>query len=261
MKLPLNLLLWRIVIVLTSGALLTSCISYGPALLGSEQPVVPLATLDSVPTVATGGYGTLGWPIGYGLNDGNTLVGAGVYQSRSLAYHSQNRKRGWSFVYGAMGYAGRYRVARDSSSYRYGGGLLHGAARWHLPISERATFVLEPGLSLFYEDGSYRSFRQEVRQDSLSFSTDAAQPLSATLLFSQTLHYRLNAHWSLMGVYTTGLPTNQFLFRYQFAGALAVTRDQLTLWARPAVHLSIYGPLAAADYTLATGLSYQLRKQ
>ena len=48
-----------------------------------------------------------------------------------------------------MGYTGRYHVGRDSTAYRYGGGLLHGAARLHLPISERATFVLEPGLSLF----------------------------------------------------------------------------------------------------------------
>ncbi len=251
-------LLW-FTVALANWALLTSCVSYGPALLGNEQPLVPLATLDSVPTVSTGAYGTLGWPTAYWPDDNNTLIGAGVYQSRNLSYHSPDRKRGWSFVYGAMGYTGRYHVGRDSTAYRYGGGLLHGAVRLHLPISERLTFVLEPGLSLFYEDGRYLDFRQEVlRQDSLSFSTDAARPLSATLLFSQTLNYRLNDHWSVMGVYTTGLPTNQFLFRYQFSGALAVTRDQLTLWARPGLHLSIYGVLAAADYTLATGMSYRL---
>ncbi len=223
--------------------------------------MVPVATLDSVPTVTTGAYGTLGWPIAYGLDDNNILMGAGVYQSRNLSFHSTDRKRGWSFVYGGMGYTGRYRVARDSTNYRYGGGLLHGSARWHLPISERLTFVLEPGLSLFYEDGRYRDFRQEVRQDSLSFSTDSVRPLSATLLFSQTLNYRINDHWSVMGAYTTGLPTNQFLFRYQFSGALAVTRDQFTLWARPGLHLSIYGILAAADYTLATGMNYRLSRR
>jgi hypothetical protein len=261
MRLPVRFSLVWFTVALGSWALLTGCVSYGPALLGNEQPFVPVATLDSVPTVITGAYGTLGQPIAYGPNDDNTLMGAGVYQSRSLSYHSPNRKRGWSFVYGAMGYAGRYHVGRDSTAYRYGGGLLHGAVRLHLPISERATFVLEPGLSLFYEDGRYRDFRQEARLDSLSFSTDTARPLSATLLFSQTLNYRLNDHWSLTGIYTTGLPTNQFLFRYQFSGALAVTRDQLTLWARPALHLSIYGVLAAADYTLVSGVSYRLSKR
>ena len=253
-------LLW-FTVALANGALLTSCVSYGPALLGNEQPFVPLPTLDSVPTVTTGAYGTLGWPIAYGPDDNNTLMGAGVYQSRNLSNHSPDRKHGWSFVYGAMGYTGRYHVGHDSTAYRYGGGLLHGALRLHLPIAERATFVLEPGLSLFYEDGRYRDFRQEARLDSLSFSTDSARPLSATLLFSQTLNYRFNDHWSLAGVYTTGLPTNQFLFRYHHSGTLAVTRDQLTLWARPALHLSIYGPVATGDRTLATGVNYRLSKK
>ena len=261
MKLSIRFFLVWFTVALGSWALLTGCVSYGPALLGSEQPFVPLATLDSVPAVTTGAYGTLGWPIAYGPDDNNTLMGAGVYQSRNLSYHSPNRKRGWSFVYGAMGYTGRYRVGRDSTAYRYGGGLLHGAARLHLPISERVTFVLEPGLSLFYEDGRYLDFRREDRQDSLSFSTDSARPLSATLLFSQTLNYRLNEHWSLTGSYITGLPTNQFLFRYQFSGALAVTRDQLTLWVRPTLHLSIYGPLATGNRTLATGASYRLSRR
>ena len=241
-----------------SWALLTGCVSYGPALLGNEQPVVPVTTLDSVPTVTTGAYGTLGWPITYGPDDNNTLMGAGVYQSRNLSYHSPNRKRGWSFVYGAMGYTGRYRVEHDSANYHYGGGLLHGSARWHLPLSERATFVLEPGLSLFYEDGRYLDFRREARQDSLSFSTDSARPLSATLLFSQMINYRFNDHWSIAGGFTTGLPLNQFLFRYQFSGALAVTREQFTLWTRPGMHLSVYGPLPTGGYTLATGVSYRL---
>ncbi len=254
-------LLW-FTVALANWALLTGCVSYGPALLGNEQPVVPLATLDSVPTVTTGAYGTLGWPITYGPDDDNTLMGAGVYQSRNLSYHSQNRKRGWSFVYGAMGYTGRYRVESDSATYRYGGGALHGSARWHLPISERITFVLEPGLSLFYEDGRYLDFRQEVlRQDSLSFSTDSAQPLSATLLFSQMINYRINNHWNIMGGFTTGLPFNQFLFRYQFSGVVAVTREQFTLWTRPGLHLSVYGPLPTGGYTLATGMSYRLSKR
>ena len=261
MKLPIRPSLVWFTVAFGSWALLTGCVSYGPALLGNEQPFVPLPTLDSLPTVTTGAYGTLGWPIAYWPDDNNTLMGAGVYQSRNLSYHSPDRKRGWSFVYGAMGYTGRYHVGRDSTAYRYGGGLLHGAARLHLPISERVTFVLEPGLSLFYEDGRYLDFRQEARLDSLSFGTDSARPLSATLLFSQTLNYRLNEHWSLAGVYTTGLPTNQFLFRYQFSGTLAVTRDQLTLWARPTLHLSIYGPLATGNRTLATGASYRLSRK
>ena len=242
-------------------AALSGCVSYGPALLGNEQPFVPVATLDSVPTVTTGAYGTLAWPQAYGFDDHNTLVGAGVYQSRSLAYRSADRQPGWSFVYGGMGYSGRYHVGTDSATYRYGGGLLHGAARLHLPISKRATFVLEPALSLFYENGQYLRFRQEVREDSLSFIVDSARPLSATLLFSQTLNYRLNDHWTLTGVYTTGLPLNQFLFRYQFSGTLAVTRDRFTLWARPGLHLNVYALLPVADYTVATGLGYQLSRR
>ncbi len=117
-----------------------------------------------------------------------------MYQSRNLAFWSHERKRGWSFMYGGMGYAGRYQVDKDPATYRYGGALLHGAVRMHLPIANRFTFVLEPALSLFYEDEQHPRFRQEVREDSLSSNYDSARSLSATLLFSQMLNYRLNDH-------------------------------------------------------------------
>ncbi len=249
-------------------SVLPGCISYGPALLGNEYPFVPLADLDTVPTVSTGAYGTLGWPQTYEPNDGNRLAGAGVYQSRSRAvrrpHQDPNRRSpGWSFVYGGMGYAGRYRVGRDSVSYQYQGGMVHGAARLHLSINKRATFVLEPALSVFYETGDYLRFREAARADTLSLlrSVDTAQPLSATLLFSQIINYQINNHWTIAGAYTTGLPLNQFLTRYQFSGTLAVTRDQFTLWARPGMHLSTFSPIALIDYTLATGLGYRIARR
>lgn len=249
-------------------ATLSGCVSYGPALLGNEHPFVPLAALDTVPTVSTGAYGTLGWPQTYEPSDDNRLAGVGVYQTRSRAVRRSGqdpnrRTPGWSFVYGGMGYAGRYRVERDSASYQYQGGLVHGAARLHLPINQRATFALEPALSVFYETGNYLRFREEAHADTLNLwrSADEARPLSATLLFSQILDYRLNDHWALTGVYTTGLPLNQFLSRYQFSGTLAVTRDQFTLWARPGLNLNVYGPLAVADYTIATGLGCRIAKR
>lgn len=135
-------------------ACLAGCASYGPALVGSEAPFVPISTLDTVATTATGAYGMVGWPLVYDVNDRNQLVGAGVYQTRSLPSPNMADLRGWSFVYGGAAYVGQYRVdsmgmaAAEQEQYTYSGGLLHGAARWQLWSDGRADFALEPALSI-----------------------------------------------------------------------------------------------------------------
>ena len=96
---------------------LTGCISYGPALVGSEAPFVPVPVLDTVATTATGVYGMVGWPLVYNVNDRNQLVGAGVYQTCSLPAPSTSNLRGWSFVYGGAVYQSLFLERTDRLVY------------------------------------------------------------------------------------------------------------------------------------------------
>ena len=243
-------------------ACLTGCISYGSALVGSEAPFVPIPVLDTVATTATGVYGMVGWPLVYNVNDRNQLVGAGVYQTRSLPAPSTSNLRGWSFVYGGAAYMGRYQVdsigtvAPEQEQYTYHGGLLHGAARWQLWSDDRVDFTLEPALSIFYEGGDYFHFRQRANREPQSIVD--THPVSATLHFSQILRYRLNDYWDITGVYTSSLPLDNVFSQYTFSGTLAVSRRRLTLWARPGVHINISSLSGLTDWSTAAGLGYRL---
>ena len=238
----------------TSLSTLLGCVSYGPALTGSESPFVPIVALDTVATVTTGVYGTVAWPLTYDADNRNWLVGLGAYQTRGLPQAIKGRA-GWSFVYGGMAYAGRYDANPTAEEYSYAGGALHGAARWHLFGDERSDFVMEPALSFFYEGGDYLRFR---RQNAVETMGQQPGPVSATAQLSQILYYRLNDDWVATGVYTTGLPLDNVFSEYSFSGTLALTRGGLTVWARPAVHINILSLSTLTDWTLGTGISYCL---
>ncbi len=248
-----NLILCSIV---TFGlSTLLGCVSYGPAVTGSELPFVPVVALDTVATVATGVYGTVAWPLTYEVDNSNHLVGIGGYQTRGLPQVVEE-STGWSFVYGGMAYAGGYETNHVATAYSYTGGMLHGAARWHMFSDRRSDLVLEPALSFFYEGGNYLRFRQQNAQE---MTTQRPGPVSATLQFSQLIHYRFNDDWVITGVYTTGLPLDNLFSKYSFSGTLALTRGSLTAWTRPGVHINVLSLTRLTDWTLGIGISHCLR--
>lgn len=231
-----------------------SCVSYGPAITGSELPFVPPPLLDTVATVATGVYGTAGWPLTYHPSDNNYLMGVGVYQTRTRPLNS-TRNAGWSFAYGGMAYTGQYKPGSNNTRHSYAGGLLHGAARWHYRVAHRLEWVLEPTLSLYYEGGEYLRFRQQNLPEE---TTQRANPVSATIHFSQWLRYQLNDHWVVTGAYTAGLPLDVPFFQYSFSGTLALSRGAFTVWSRLGVHINVMSPARLNDQTLTIGVGYRM---
>lgn len=258
MKPLVSQIVFRFALVISISTLV-GCVSYGPAITGGELPFVPISSLDTVPTASVGGYGILAWPITYDAQNTNRLVGLGGYRTRGVPISPQG-SNGWSFVYGAMAYTGQYTLNADSTDieYRYTGGMLHGATRWHWLIGQNFDFVLEPSLSIFYEGGNYLHFR---RQSILEGADYQANPLSATLNFSQIVRYRVNDRWSATGVYTTGLPLDRLLSKYSFSGTLALTRDQFTVWVRPGVHINVVSLAGLTSRTVSMGGSYRFVKR
>ncbi len=124
------------VVCLINVLIASSGCAYGPALLGSELPIVPLPAPDTVQKVNTYLLGHAAWPGVYGTEDKNFLAGVGVQRTVSLPFDRRYNSIAWSYAYGGMAYQGNYQLYNTSlqqfglSTKSYYGGLLHGAVRF-----------------------------------------------------------------------------------------------------------------------------------
>ncbi|MFP4092597.1 MAG: hypothetical protein ACLFT3_19970 [Cyclobacteriaceae bacterium] len=245
--------------------LTAACVSYGPGISGNEYPFVPVPALDTVAHTSTTAFVAGGLPQTYAFNDRNYLVGAGMMQTKTLPTPFPHQSNGWSFVYGGMAYTGRYalkdppdlvrEIARNDSVFQYNGGMVYAAARWHIWSDSKHTFLLEPSISVYMEQGDYFVFRSRFNRDQFLRNTS---PVTATLMFSQILQYKINQDWSLTGIFTTALPADLFLLRYNFSGTAGVSYKRSSFWLQPSVHINPGSLLGLTDLSIRGGISYHI---
>ena len=245
-------------------SLLSGCTVSNPNFLGGELPLIPVHLPDTVAYRSWGVYGAaagrmLTYPR-YPRGVRNQAFSAGVYRHTAPAspvrygFYPQ-----WaSFVYGVMAFTGRYEadeIRAGVNPYPYYGGGAYGALRVYLGGNDRFSLTLDTGANLFTERSEYHGRFNRYPAGSTARPTMGSLWVGS-LQGSLVPRFQLNRHWSVEAAGTVNLSGYYFLSYTQLSGAVGVSREQVTLWSRAALHTSTHAYLGLPGWTVNSGLSY-----